>query len=286
MTWHQTQDAQIDEALEARREVFAHPSPVRRIWGLTDGLIAEKHVLNVVALMGSQQSFRLLDLGCGTGDLVARLAEQFPAAEFVGIDSNARSIAVAAARGLSRCTFVCAPFGAAQGPFDIVVCSEVFEHVLETDELLNTLRDLVTSGGHLSISTPSGWMYRTPRAYNVYKLLQDPSRFVRLYLRPERNWAEAVTIHPAILPSRLRRLLEGRGFSLVLRQSALWWFQEPGAAYSTFRAWGRHQPARAATAFFHWIQLLEGAMNVFPPLRYFESRAILLMRKDSLGGHR
>ncbi|MDP2318067.1 MAG: methyltransferase domain-containing protein [Acidobacteriota bacterium] len=283
MTWHQVQDAQIDTALDAHAAVFAGASPVRRIWGLSDALIADKHLMNVLAVRNSGESFRVLDIGCGTGELVARLAALFPHAEFVGFDTNRQSIERAQARRHPRCRFECAPFSDASGSFDIVICSEVFEHVLETDALLDTLRDRVAAGGYLSISTPSGWMYRTPRAYNVYKFLQSPARFWRLYLNPERHWAEAVQIHPAILPSRLRRLLERRGFAMTLRQSALWWFQEPGLAERVATAWATRNPVRAATAFLHWIQLLEGAMNVCTPLRYFESRAILLMRKQQTG---
>jgi len=280
VSWHQRQDAQIDTALDAHAAVFADPSPVRRIWGLSDALIADKHVLNVLAVRQSSERFRVLDVGCGTGELVSRLARLFPHAEFVGLDSNRRSISRAQARRQPRCQFEWASFSTARGPFDVVICSEVFEHVLEMDALLDVLRDAVAPGGYLSISTPSGWMYRTPRAYNVYKLLHNPSRFWRLYLHPERHWAEAVQIHPAILPSRLRGLLAQRGFTLTLRQSALWWFQEPGLAERAATAWATRRPARAASAFHHLIQMLEGAMNIFPPLRYFESRAILLMRRQ------
>jgi 2-polyprenyl-3-methyl-5-hydroxy-6-metoxy-1,4-benzoquinol methylase len=168
---------------------------VRRIWGLTDDFIADKHLLNIHAVKRRDDDFRLLDLGCGTGDLIARLAPQFPRAEFVGLDSNGPSIARALSRCTLRSTFNCSTFENVRGIFDIVVCSEVIEHVSESDQLLDALRDHVAFGGHLSISTPSGWMFRTPRLYNVYKFLQSPRRFVRLYLRPEEHWQEAVTIH-------------------------------------------------------------------------------------------
>ena len=277
--WHDTQDDQITVALEALDRVFVHSSAVRRVWGLTSDFIADKHLLNVHAVKRRDDAFRLLDVGCGTGELIARLAPQFPHAEFVGLDSNGPSIARALARGVPRSTFICATFEKARGPFDMVVCSEMFEHVLDSDGLLDALHDLVAANGHLSISTPSGWMFRSPRLYNVYKFLRGPRRFVRLYLRPEDHWPEALTIHPAVLPSKLRRRVEQRGFSLTLRQSSLWWLEEFGVAYRTFRALERFDGPRAASAFFHLTQMLEGAMNLLPPLRLFESRAVLLMQK-------
>jgi hypothetical protein len=82
-----------------------------------------------------------------------------------------------------------------------------------------------------------------------------------------------------MLPSKLRRRIEERGFSLTLRQSSLWWLEEFGIAYRTFRLLERLDGPRAATAFYHLVQMLEGAMNLLPPLRLFESRAVLLMQK-------
>jgi 2-polyprenyl-3-methyl-5-hydroxy-6-metoxy-1,4-benzoquinol methylase len=278
--WHARQDAQIDAAVASLDRVFAAPSAVRRVWALTDGFIREKHLLNVHSIKRRDDHFRLLDLGCGTGDLLDRLARQFPNAEFVGIDSNASSLARARALSPPRCAFFESRYEeAAPGIFDVIVCSEVYEHVGDPERLLDRLRDLLVPGGYLSMSTPSGWMFRVPRLYTLYKLLQNPKRFWRLYLQPERHWNEAVTLHPAILPSKLTRRLEARGFTLTLRQSALWWLEDFGVAYRTFRALERVNAARAATAFYHFTLMLEAAMNLCPVLRVFESRAVLLMRK-------
>lgn len=194
----------------------------------------------------------------------------------MGVDSNAESVDRARARCGPRRTVQCLPYTSVTGEFDIVVCSEVIEHVADLDHILDWLCDRVSSGGYLSISTPSGWMYRSPRLYNIYKCLQSPRRFVRLYLQPENQWCEAVVVHPVILPGKLRRRLEARGFALVLRLSALWWVQEPGALTWVF---GRLGSSRAAATFYHWCRLLDSLLNVAPPLRCFESRAVLFMQR-------
>jgi 2-polyprenyl-3-methyl-5-hydroxy-6-metoxy-1,4-benzoquinol methylase len=274
--WSLTQDRQISEAFDAKDLLLSDPSPVRRLWGVTDGFIAAKHLINVHSVKRRDEPFKAIDVGCGDGDLLSHLAGQFPLAIFTGIDTNEKSISRASVRNVPRCSFLCESFAVVEGLFDIVICSEVMEHVEASDRLLDKLRDLVTPGGYLSISTPSGWMYRTPRLYNIYKLVKNPRRFWRLYLRPEGRWPEAVRVHPGILPSKLRRKLENRGFSLVLRQSALWWFQEPGITEKLFRAWGSR---RAALLFFHLSQFMDAAMNLVPVLRCGETRAILLMQR-------
>lgn len=282
LPWHQEQDVQVTTSLDAIEEALNHPSAVRRLWATADSFIGDKHVLNVMTVRRSQDRFRVLDVGCGSGELLERLARHFPNAEFVGIEPNAASIALAQRRRIPRCEFLSGGFDSAHkfGQFDIVICSKVFEHVLDTDALLDVLAEVLCCGGYLSISTPSGWMYRTPGLYNAYKILTSPKRFWRLYLRPEHHWAEALAIHPAIQPAKLRRLLESRGLFVVGRQSCLWWFLDRGIVYRSARIFeNRIGGVSAALAFYHLITLLEGLMNVFPPFRCFESRFVLLGRK-------
>jgi SAM-dependent methyltransferase len=50
----------------------------------------------------------VLDIGCGQGDLAARLLERrVPFAHYVGVDALAEMIEAARGRGLERCEFIC-----------------------------------------------------------------------------------------------------------------------------------------------------------------------------------
>jgi 2-polyprenyl-3-methyl-5-hydroxy-6-metoxy-1,4-benzoquinol methylase len=191
MEWHETQNEQISNALKCISDAYNHSLPIRRIWAISESLLLEKHFINICALYKQNDRFRILDVGCGTGALIYRLSNYFRNAEFVGIDSNEDSIGFATSHSLSRCKYVKGTFDDANllGKFDIVVCSEVFEHVLDTDRLLNILCAVCKSGGFISISTPSGWMYRRPSFYVVYKLFKSPKKYFKYCLFPERNWA-------------------------------------------------------------------------------------------------
>jgi len=73
---------------------------------------------------------RLLDLGCGTGSLVFRLANALPAAELVGIDVSPPNIAAAQHRNdaefRGRLRFVVADYLAFRDPlFDVIVSDGV-----------------------------------------------------------------------------------------------------------------------------------------------------------------
>jgi len=77
---------------------------------------------------------RVLDVGCGTGELAHLACERWPSITLIGVDVTAAMVAVARRklRGAPRASFVLArsqalPFGDAQ--FDAVVCCNMLHHV-------------------------------------------------------------------------------------------------------------------------------------------------------------
>jgi SAM-dependent methyltransferase len=112
---------------------------------------------------GENPPLALLDVGCGTGRLGRRLAEQ--GFSVLGIDVNpdavraAQALAVsAAARGHSL-RFVAGDFAAdhlpriAEGPFDVVVCQLVLSIVGDARRRANLLRHVRAN------LRPGGWLY-------------------------------------------------------------------------------------------------------------------------------
>ena len=252
---------------------------IMSLWSYSDYLIHKK--CSKCYAIYKKSEFQVLDLGCGTGKLLHDLARFYCNAEFVGLDSNENSIRQAELNNLSNCKFIKGQFykTADLGEFDIVICSEVFEHVEDSARLLSVLSERVRNGGYLSISTPSGWMFRMPRPFNIRMLLSKPVKFFRLYLYPEKNWSEALYIHPAIQPDRLISSLKAYGFSLIHRQSSLWLISERGLLFRLLRANAKRKPIKVGIQLYHHVARLDALMNVIPLFRVFESRFVLLMEK-------
>ena len=82
---------------------------------------------------------RVLDVGCGTGALVAEVRRLAPSARAFGVDispANARStLARGIAAGVSSAE--CLPFP--DGCFDVVFFMEVYEHLARGEAILGTL---------------------------------------------------------------------------------------------------------------------------------------------------
>ena len=99
----------------------------------------------------------VLDVGCGTGEIMARLAETFPHASFVGIDLEEPHLARARAR--------CAAFGSrirfetgdalalpfADATFDLVVCRHLLQAVPDAGRVLAEIRRVLRPGGRMHL---------------------------------------------------------------------------------------------------------------------------------------
>ncbi|MDD5569335.1 MAG: hypothetical protein PHG23_02900, partial [Candidatus Pacebacteria bacterium] len=165
------------------------------------------------------------------------------------------------------------------GDFDVIICSEVFEHVTDYRMLVELIKNQLKIGGFLSISTPSGWMFRTLRLSNVKHLLLNPRKYFRTKIKPEHNWEEALKIHPAIQPRKLINMLKSKGFKLLSRQSSLWLMSEKGICFRTLKFFETIDPIKPAIYLHHYCNFVEALMNICPFFRIFESRFILLMQK-------
>ena len=99
---------------------------------------------------------RILEVGCGDGSFGQRLLEQYPSADYVGIDISAEPGRLFRGDG-SRATFRSidsAAFLAEQPePFDLVVMVDVVHHIpLELrDQVMGEVRGLTAPGGRYAI---------------------------------------------------------------------------------------------------------------------------------------
>jgi ubiquinone/menaquinone biosynthesis C-methylase UbiE len=98
---------------------------------------------------------RVLDLGCGEGDLAAAAA-QAGARDVLGVDVAAEAVRRARARHPElRFERVADALPAPDAYFDLVWCSEVLEHVLDTAAVLSEARRVLRTGGLMLVTTPA-----------------------------------------------------------------------------------------------------------------------------------
>jgi 2-polyprenyl-3-methyl-5-hydroxy-6-metoxy-1,4-benzoquinol methylase len=104
----------------------------------------------------------VVDVGCGSGHLLRALADRTPGARFVGVDFSENAI------GRARSLLPEARWlvGDAYAPpveerrFDLVLCTEVLEHLDRPREVLDALVRLCRPGGRVVITVPDGELDR------------------------------------------------------------------------------------------------------------------------------
>jgi 2-polyprenyl-3-methyl-5-hydroxy-6-metoxy-1,4-benzoquinol methylase len=98
---------------------------------------------------------RVLDVGCGTGEVGRQLREE-GATELTGIelDPDAASQAQSAYDTVVTASVEQA-LGDLDGPFDTIVTYDVLEHLVDPWSVLRELRQLAAPGGRLQISIPN-----------------------------------------------------------------------------------------------------------------------------------
>lgn len=134
-------------------EFFAGYSRLARFGeGWTD---AFEHA-SFMSLLPDARGARVLDLGCGAGQLALHLA-QAGAAEVVGVDLSERMLAIAhAERSHPRVTYLRAPLEDItfeDAGFDLVVSSLAFHYVEDFAVLAARIARWLTPGGLLVFST-------------------------------------------------------------------------------------------------------------------------------------
>lgn len=103
-------------------------------------------------------SIKILDVGCSSAVLTAEIAKTLPRSKVFGLDSYKDAI-VFARKKYSHISFVVAdahkiPFR--NKSFDIVVCTETLEHVVEPKRVLGEIKRVLKKDGYAIISMDSG----------------------------------------------------------------------------------------------------------------------------------
>jgi len=120
----------------------------------------------------------ILDVGCGDGFATGVAAQRNPGHRFAGLDWSASSLAKAADRGIAVLRAgIDASLPVRSGSVDVVVMSEVIEHLVDTDSAIEETYRVLKPGGTLLLSTPNlaAWYNRALLALGVQPVFSEVS---------------------------------------------------------------------------------------------------------------
>ncbi len=130
-------------------------------------------LLSRVSLAAPQ---RVVDLGCGTGNVTRLLAQRWPEAQITGVDNSAAMLdrARVTAADLPRVAFVAAELGtwSPPGPVDLVYSNAALHWLPDHAALVPRLADMVAPAGALAVQMPDN--FRAPSHAAITALALEP----------------------------------------------------------------------------------------------------------------
>lgn len=114
--------------------------------------------LDLIARVPDLSAKRVVDLGCGTGELTELLGERFPDAEVVGVDSSAQMLEKARSQARrARFEQDTIERWAAAAPVDVLFSNAAFHWVKDHAALFPRLLAQVAEGGAFAVQMPNNF---------------------------------------------------------------------------------------------------------------------------------
>src|SRR5262249_34136585 len=121
---------------------------------------------DLLALVEPAPAMRVVDLGCGTGELTREMHRRLGAAETLGIDSSPAMLAKAAAFAGDGLRFERADIAGFDAPagFDLVFSNAALQWLPDHEALFARLARLVRPGGRLAAQMPANFDHASHQA--------------------------------------------------------------------------------------------------------------------------
>lgn len=164
---HDPQNPQADQ--------MGHTSMVRTLEAQAEAIWPQECLL--FGRYRLQGAIRILDLGCGTGEATARMAERYPEAHLLGLDLLAHHLETARHRNAAfgeRIAFRegnALAIDEADDTFDLAVCRHMLQVVPDPEKVIDEM---------LRVTRPGGWIHLLVEDYAMiqhYPGRDDSDRF-------------------------------------------------------------------------------------------------------------
>ena len=184
----------------------AKPLPLENVYGHTKKVRLSLDVIGKLHRNRPDQPLKILDIGCGSGYAVTQFLARY-GDEVLGIDFYPPNVDYANKHfGSAKLNFFCldATMLRDEGKrYDVVVLTDVLEHVHQPGELLRLVHELVTDDGRVIASIPNG--------FGPFEIESYVHKFPLIGRVLDRSFAAAVAVFN-------RWIIKGRWTALLNRE--------------------------------------------------------------------
>lgn len=123
--------------------------------------------IDLLALVEIRPNLRVVDLGCGTGELTRQLADTLPNSDVIGIDSSSQMLDAARANAASapNLRFQQGDQSQLTGEWDLIFSNAALHWTENHAELIPNLYRRLTPGGQIAVQVPSNHNHISHQIY-------------------------------------------------------------------------------------------------------------------------
>jgi trans-aconitate 2-methyltransferase len=110
---------------------------------------------DLLALVDIRPNLKVIDLGCGTGELTRQLADALPNSDVTGLDSSPQMLEKAASSASPNLHFEQGDQSQLTGEWDLIFSNAALQWSENHAELISHLYETLKTGGQLAVQVPS-----------------------------------------------------------------------------------------------------------------------------------
>ena len=129
---------------------------------------------DLLALVEARPRLKVIDLGCGTGELTRHLADQLPESEVTGLDNSQEMLDKAASFQRPGLVFVKGDQSALTGEWDLIFSNAALQWSENHAELIPYLFRKLAPGGQIAVQIPSNHNHIS---HQIYRQTADEEMF-------------------------------------------------------------------------------------------------------------
>lgn len=114
---------------------------------------------DLLALVEKRHNLRVIDLGCGTGELTRKLADALPNSDVTGLDSSPQMLEKAAAYVSENVRFVQGDQAQINSEWDLIFSNAALHWSENHAELIPNLYRRLNPGGQIAVQVPSNFSH-------------------------------------------------------------------------------------------------------------------------------
>ena len=120
---------------------------------------------DLLALVEVRPNLKVVDLGCGTGELTRHLTEALPNSDVTGLDSSAQMLEKAAAHAGTTLHFEQGDQAQLAGKWDLIFSNAALQWSENHEELIPSLYERLLPGGQIAVQVPSNHNHISHQIY-------------------------------------------------------------------------------------------------------------------------